>query len=48
MKRVNRIVAAAFAAVVMTMTAAAPANALVDSNGNVVAIILTPDGEIYY
>ena len=48
MKRFNRYVAATIAAAVMTFTATAPANAIVDKNGNVVGIIITPDGEVYY
>lgn len=48
MTRFNRYVATTLAAAVLTLAAAAPANAIVDKDGNVVGIILTPDGETYY
>lgn len=48
MKPFGQIAAATFAAVAMLFTAAAPAQAIVDQNGNVVGVILTPDGNIYY
>jgi hypothetical protein len=48
MKRFNRYVAATIAAAALTLTAATPASAIVDKNGNVVGVIITPDGEMYY
>jgi hypothetical protein len=47
MKHFRRYVAATVAAAVMAF-AAAPASAIVDENGNVVGIIITEDGRMYY
>ena len=46
--RFNRFVAATLAATVLTLTATAPANAIVDKDGNLVGVIITADGEEYY
>lgn len=48
MKRLLTCAATLLAAAVMAFSIASPANAIVDENGNVVAIILGPNGEIYY
>lgn len=48
MKRLLTCAAALLTAAVMAFSIAAPANAVLDENGNVVAIILGPNGEIYY
>lgn len=49
MTRFNRYVAAALTATVLTLTAAAPANAIVDEKtGRVVGIIIMEDGTVYH
>lgn len=48
MKNFGRFVASTMAAALMAVTAFAPAHAIVDQNGNVVAAIITADGKIYY
>lgn len=48
MKTIGQFAAVTFAAVAMLFTAAAPAQAIVDQNGNLVGVILTPDGNVYY
>ncbi len=48
MRNIRRFVAAIVVAAVMTLSAAGPANAVYDSQGRLVAIIIASDGEVYY
>jgi hypothetical protein len=48
MRNIRRYVAATIVATVMTLSAVTPANAVYDSRGNLVAVIITSDGEVYY
>lgn len=48
MKRIGRYIAGTAAIAIVALTATAPAQAVYDSSGKLVAIILTDDGEVYY
>lgn len=48
MKRLGAYIATFLIAAAAALSLAAPANAVLDENGYVVAIIIGPNGEVYY